>query len=1013
MVSSAARVGSINVLLQVQTGQATAGIGAFANQIDRAGVRTQRAVHGIDRSVAGMNRTMSGLRSRQFNVMAVSALRASSSVERLRGILLSTSVLLGGFGGAFAIRSAAEYSDTWKTTGNLLRVVKGDMQDLGDLQSKVFDIAKRSRSEYEATAVLFARMSNASKRLGISQADVLRTTETIQKSFLLGGSTTVEAAQSARQLSQGIASNRLQGDELRSVLENPALGQLLAGKITDGDIGKLRKIAAAGELTADVLIKAFRDSSEEIDKMFAGTQQTISQAFVLVDNALQKYIGTSKGANASSRATINLLNAVAENFEGIADTLVKVGAAFALIYGGNRLNALKSWASGVRAGRIEIAAAATETQRLATAEVAAARTNMLNARLAVNKAYREGNLTAKQLARAENEAAAAVTRYRAAVSGAALATTELAAAQRSASASGLAMSAAGRAASAAWSFIGGPFGAALLGIGAVMYAESRAAQRAQEITDTYSEAIKKAGEASGGAAGGIRAASEALTKQADAAEKMTVAAQNVALGGAQSDLANILNRIVDATTRLSPSLADYASGAAAAENAAISLANKFIKGEMSAEELKKSLDDIARANPEVSGPIDSIQHLADQADAARGRVDAISEAIGALDGKTAQVNILMNYQDMGVGKKEDRLVPPLSDDRFNARFGQPYAKDWKELFPDLYKPEKHTRAPRKTADDRFDNDIQRTRDRIADMAEEQAALRLTYREQERRKKALDLTQTALRQVREEARRKGEQDWQNAQLAPEQVAEINTVAAAYADQADALRKAQDEMELRRDIIRGVFGDISSALEDGKITAQEWGDVLINVLDKVISKIEDDLADALAKAFSNSGGGGGGGGILGSLFGGIFGGGGGFTAFEQTFTSAPGLWDEGGYTGAGPKDKVAGYVHAGEYVMSKMATQRIGVGNLEALHQAATRGYADGGYVGGMADRIGAAAAGLNDNGPRALNDNRTYNIDARGAQRGVGEEIKKALEDYDRMQAPLTWHRVKNDQRVRG
>ncbi len=55
-------------------------------------------------------------------------------------------------------------------------------------------------------------------------------------------------------------------------------------------------------------------------------------------------------------------------------------------------------------------------------------------------------------------------------------------------------------------------------------------------------------------------------------------------------------------------------------------------------------------------------------------------------------------------------------------------------------------------------------------------------------------------------------------------------------------------------------------------------------------------------------------------------------------------DGGYTGDGGKYQPAGVVHRGEYVMSKAATRRIGVGNLEALHRGALAGFADGGYVG---------------------------------------------------------------------
>ncbi|HAH3437621.1 TPA: phage tail tape measure protein [Escherichia coli] len=51
--------------------------------------------------------------------------------------------------------------------------------------------------------------------------------------------------------------------------------------------------------------------------------------------------------------------------------------------------------------------------------------------------------------------------------------------------------------------------------------------------------------------------------------------------------------------------------------------------------------------------------------------------------------------------------------------------------------------------------------------------------------------------------------------------------------------------------------------------------------------------------------------------------------------------GGFTGTGGKYEPAGIVHRGEFVFTKEATSRIGVGNLYRL----MRGYATGGYVGG--------------------------------------------------------------------
>lgn len=66
----------------------------------------------------------------------------------------------------------------------------------------------------------------------------------------------------------------------------------------------------------------------------------------------------------------------------------------------------------------------------------------------------------------------------------------------------------------------------------------------------------------------------------------------------------------------------------------------------------------------------------------------------------------------------------------------------------------------------------------------------------------------------------------------------------------------------------------------------------------------------------------------------------SASMSSIPKFPGMSD-GGYTGDGGKYQPAGIVHAGEFVMNKEATNRIGVGTLYRM----MRGYADGGYVGG--------------------------------------------------------------------
>ncbi|UAN55339.1 phage tail tape measure protein [Serratia sp. JSRIV004] len=115
--------------------------------------------------------------------------------------------------------------------------------------------------------------------------------------------------------------------------------------------------------------------------------------------------------------------------------------------------------------------------------------------------------------------------------------------------------------------------------------------------------------------------------------------------------------------------------------------------------------------------------------------------------------------------------------------------------------------------------------------------------------------------------------------------------------------------------------------------------------------------------------------------------------SSITSALGKifsFDTGGYTGDGGKYEPAGVVHRGEFVMTKEATDRIGVDNLYAM----MRGYATGGLVGNTNTVSGAAPMhGLRGGGVTV--DMSGMTIVTQGGQQqaqntGNGELVSKAI-----------------------
>jgi lambda family phage tail tape measure protein len=267
--------------------------------------------------------------------------------------------------------------------------------------------------------------------------------------------------------------------------------------------------------------------------------------------------------------------------------------------------------------------------------------------------------------------------------------------------------------------------------------------------------------------------------------------------------------------------------------------------------------------------------------------------------------------------------------------------------------------------------------------------------------AVGLTEEAAAKLRYEQDLLNQAQQKGITLTAAQKSELSGLAATMASTEAATKMAQEALDFSKDATNGFLSDLRSGLENGEGFWKSFGNAALNVIDKITDKIQNELVDALFSANSA----GGGGGLLSSLFGGLFGGG---SAFA--ITPGAGLFASGGYTGNGAANQAAGIVHGGEFVFSKKATSRIGVNNLEAMHNRA-KGYADGGFV-TTAPTQPVMSAG-NAKQPAPVQQANTYNIDARGAQPGVENQIRAALEEYDRRVLPESVRRVQDDPYRRG
>lgn len=324
------------------------------------------------------------------------------------------------------------------------------------------------------------------------------------------------------------------------------------------------------------------------------------------------------------------------------------------------------------------------------------------------------------------------------------------------------------------------------------------------------------------------------------------------------------------------------------------------------------------------------------------------------------------------GPTPDRRPSDLDTDK-NRGFGTP----------------KRARAPKKTASDRFAEDLQAVRDRTEALRQEMNLIGLSNEAQVKRRTALDLEQKALADLREEARKKGEKDLESIALSPDKIAAIEQESAAYARQSEALRQAQEQQQklnewnnVARDATRGFIDDL--------IHGESAADAFAGALSRIADALLDDVLASLFKVNSAAGGSGG----LLSSFLGLFGGGG-FAFLPMTGpvpTARPGF-SKGGYTGDGGKYQPAGVVHKGEYVFDKAAVKAAGgPAAMEAMRRN-LKGYANGGAVGVSVPSVpsvrslgGASQASVINYAPV---------IDARGADAAAVARIDASLQRTQR------------------
>lgn len=586
--------------------------GSVIYEVDMDTSRLLAARREVDAALNGLNGSMGRLEA--------SVNRTERSIGSMERTMSSLSGVAKGLLAALSVQQVASYADAWTELNNKVAnsVRTGETQ--AEVMQRIFDVSQATQSSLNGTATLYARLERGTRTYNTSAEDLTRLTTIINQGFAVSGATTQEAENAIIQLSQGIASGVLRGEEFNSVSEQGSRLMVALADSMGVSIGQLRAMAAQGQLTTDVVVKGLLSQGDAIGKEFANTTVSIAKGLQVAGNNVTKFFGENSTVKSFAAGFRDSVITISENLETLGTALIGAAAIMGGKFAGALAMATAAQASRVKATIQGIVATRQSAQQEAAAASVTARKAVADkdaALSALNLATAEYNV-AKGSA-AEAFALENVIRLRgiyvATSAEAALANNALAASQAKVAATGITFANTMKVVNSVTAPLGGPIGViAIVAAGWYLYSQRQAEARKEAIAfaDTVPDVIKRLKDMNLAQAQGVRAD----TVTSIEAQKEAISDLKDTISGLQSDYEKYttLARQYGVTE-------DQNNGfVIKARDAANELAKKRRDLDGATATLKQTEDALHLINIQVN------QGIVDQMRAARDNAIAIAEA---------------------------------------------------------------------------------------------------------------------------------------------------------------------------------------------------------------------------------------------------------------------------------------------------------------------------------------------------------------------------------------------------
>ncbi|MCA3277259.1 MAG: tape measure protein [Roseomonas sp.] len=267
--------------------------------LEKLGADGKKALEQIDSASAKAQPAMRGLASasdaavRSFGALGNSLGSTGSAFVSVAGRAGGAAAAIAAVAvGAVAAGSAiARAGDQATESLARLQAATGSFGAAEKVYQNLYALSQQTGVAISESANAFARFAIAAREIGATNDQVLALVRTVQQAGIIAGASTAETSATVMQLGQALASGRLQGDELRSVLENmPTLAEALAHEL-GASVGELRKMGEAGKLTADVVMPALIRAGQSLNAEFEKMPPTMGRAFSILGEAMSRFAG--------------------------------------------------------------------------------------------------------------------------------------------------------------------------------------------------------------------------------------------------------------------------------------------------------------------------------------------------------------------------------------------------------------------------------------------------------------------------------------------------------------------------------------------------------------------------------------------------------------------------------------------------------------------------------------------------------------------------------------------------